>query len=35
MRQHILYTLVARNVPRLEEEILVVQNEKRDNRVCG
>jgi hypothetical protein len=35
MRQHILYTLVRENVPRPEEEILVVWYEKRDSRVCG
>jgi hypothetical protein len=36
MRQHILYTLVTKkNVPRPEEEILVVQYEKRDSRICG
>jgi hypothetical protein len=35
MRQHILYTLVVKNVSRPEEEILVVRYEKRDNIICG
>jgi hypothetical protein len=35
MGQHILYTLVAKDVPRPEEKILVVWNEKGDSRIYG